>query len=155
MKKISSKIIWIFLTICFVILLYPRQITVAPEVELTVFYDSGEIAKNVEVRREWNSYAVNDWKIDAANTDEHGRVKFESVQKRIPIIWERLKYYLPTILMHENNSNVGNFQARDSQNHFIWGIVDYDNKNCCPTKLIMTKQNSEPIVSFDLGLDSK
>ncbi|CAN5597105.1 hypothetical protein BH20ACI4_BH20ACI4_11700 [soil metagenome] len=119
MKVTSGKIIWIVIAICCVILLYPRQITVAPEVELTVFYDNGEIAKNVEVRRNWNSYAVDSWQIDAANTDEKGKVKFEIVQKRVPILWERIKYYLPTFLMHENNSNAGSFYARDSQNHFV------------------------------------
>lgn len=156
MKKFSSKIIWIILAICFLVLIYPKQISVAPEIELTVFHDNGEIAKNIEVRRNWNSYAVGSWQIDAANTDENGKVKFESVQKRIPIIWERLKYYLPTIQMHENNSNAGSFYARDSQNHFVWGRVDYIDEECCPTKIIMTKQNSELRDSlFNLGLDSK
>ena len=156
MKITSSKIIWIILAICCLGLFYPKQITIAPKVELTVFYDNEEIAKNVEVRRNWNSYAVDSWQIDAANTDENGRVKFESVQKRIPIIWERLKYYLPTIQMHENNSNVGSFQARDPKNYFVWGRVDYIDENCCPTKIVMTKQNTELRNSlFNLGLDSK
>jgi hypothetical protein len=156
MKKSSSKVIWIIPAICCLVLLYPRQITLAPEVELTVFYDNGEIAKNVEVRRNWNSYAADSWKIDATNTDENGRVKFESVQRRIPIIWERLKYYLPAIQMHENNSNAGNFIAREPQNHFIWGRVDYLDENCCPTKIVMTKQNTELRDSlFNLGLDSE
>jgi len=86
MKKSSSKVIWIILAICFLVLIYPKQITVAPKVELTIFYENGEIGKNVEVRRNWNSYAVDSWQIDAANTEENGIVKFESVQKRIPII---------------------------------------------------------------------
>ena len=156
MKITSGKAILIILVICFLGLFYPKQMTVAPEVELTVFYDNGEIAKNVEVKRDWTSYVVDSWKIEAAVTDENGKVKFGSIQKRVPIILERLKYYLPLISMHENNLSVGNFQARDSQNHFVWGRIDYDNQNCCPTKIIMTKQNSELRDSlFNLGLDSK
>lgn len=144
------------MAICCAVLFYPREMILAPEVELTVFYDSGEIAKNVEVRRNWISYAGGGWKKDAANTDENGKVKFEKIQKRIPIILERIKYYLPLISMHENNSNVGDFQARDPQNHFIWGRVDYIDENCCPAKIIMTKQNLELRDSlFNLGLDSE
>jgi hypothetical protein len=156
MKITFGKAILIILAICFLGLFYPKQMTLAPEVELTIFYDNGDIVKNIEVRRNWTSYVVDSWKIDAAVTDESGKVKFGSIQKRVPIILERLKYYLPLISMHENNLNVGNFQARDSQNHFIWGRVDYNNKNCCPTKIIMTKQNLELRDSlFNLGLDSK
>jgi len=143
MKKSSGKVIWIILAICCLGLLYPKEMTLAPEVELTVFYDDGEIAKNVEVRRSWISYAGDGWKVNEAITDENGKVKFERVHKRVPIILERLKYYLPVISMHENNSNVGSFTARDSQNHFVSGRVDYKDEDCCPTKIVMTIQNLE------------
>ena len=151
MKKSRGKIIWIILAICCLGLLYPKEMTVAPKVELTVFYDNGEIAKNVVVRRNWASYAVGKWQTNHATTDENGRVTFEGIQRRVPIILERLRYYLPIISMHENNSNVGSFTARDSQNHFVYGRVDYKDENCCPTKIVMTKQNFELTDSlFDL-----
>lgn len=131
--------------------------TLTPEVELTVFYDNGEIAKNIEVRRSWNSYAGGGWMVNHSVTDNNGKVKFESVQKRVPIILERLKYYLPIFSMHENNLNVGSITARNPQNHFVSGRVDYRDENCCPAKIIMTKQNSELTDSlFGFGeLDSE
>ena len=148
MKKSTSKVIWIILAICCAILLYPREMTFAPEVELTVFYDNGEIAKNIVVRRSWTSYAGDSWEDDYATTNESGEVKFERVQKRVPIIWERIKYYLPLISMHENHSTVGSFTARDSHNHYVYGRVDYKDENCCPSKIVMTKQNFELTDSF-------
>ena len=144
MKITFGKIVWLTLAICFLVLLYPKQITIAPEVELTAFYENGEISKNVDVIRSWNSYADdNGWKINQAITDENGKVKFGKVQKRVPIILERLRYFLPIISIHENNSNVGSITARNPQNHFVYGRIEYTDENCCPTKIIMTKQNLE------------
>lgn len=157
MKITSGKVIWIILAICCLSLFYPKQTILTPEVELTVFYDNGETAKNVEVKRSWNSYAGDGWKVNYAITDENGKVKFGKVQKRVPIIRERLKYYLPIFSMHENNLNVGSITARNPQDHFVSGRVDYTDENCCPAKIIMTKQKSELTDSlFGFGdLDSE
>ena len=143
MKITSGKAILIISGICFLSLLYPKQMTLTPEIELTVYFDSGDIAGNVEVKRSWNSYAGDGWKVDRSNTDNNGRVKFERIQKRVPVIWERLKYYLPILSMHENNLNVASITARNPQNHFVSGRVDYRDENCCPAEIIMTKQNLE------------
>ena len=157
MKITFGKVILIIVAICFLGLFYPKQITFTPEVELTVYFDNGDIAKNVEVKRSWNSYARDGWKVNHSTTDNNGKVKFKRVQKRVPIILERLRYLLPIFSMHENNLNVGSITARNPQNHFISGRVDYRDENCCPTKIVMTKQNLELTDSlFGFGeLDSE
>lgn len=157
MKITSNKIVWIISAICCLGLFYPKQITLTPEIELTVYFDNENFAKNVEVKRSWNSYAGDGWKVKHLITDNNGKVKFERVQKRMPIIWERLSYYLPIFSMHENNLNVGSITARDPQNHFVYGRVDYQDETCCPAKIVMTKQNFELTDSlFGFGeLESK
>jgi hypothetical protein len=141
----KQKRIGIFIALLFLgVLFYPKEVTLTPEVDLYVRYEDGKEASKIEVRRDWITYVTGDgWNRDFQFTDEQGRVKFNAVKKRVPIILERLNYYLPYLSMHENNLNVGDIQSRNPKDHFTWGRVDYTDKNCCPKVLILKKENSD------------
>ncbi|HXG86014.1 MAG TPA: hypothetical protein VNI84_18485 [Pyrinomonadaceae bacterium] len=142
MKITSGKVILMILAICCLILLYPREVTLAPEAELTVYYEDGRIGKNVEVSRNSNSYRGDGWKASLAFTDENGKVKFKAAKRRFPIIAQAVLTVVAPFL-HYYAGNAGSFNARDPQNHKIWERIDYRDSNCCPSKIVMKSQESE------------
>ena len=150
MKKSYSKIIWIILAICCGILLYPREVTLVPEAELTVYFDDGKIGKNIEVSRSWNSYVGDGWKANVAFTDENGKVKFKAAKRRFPIIAQSFLYSFAPFL-HFYAGYAGSFKARDPQNHKIWERIDFRDSNCCPSEITMKSQESELESTFIFG----
>lgn len=150
MKITLGKVIWIILAICCVVLLYPREVTLAPEAELTVYYEDGRIGKNVEVSRNWNSYMGDGWKANVAFTDENGKVKFKAATRRVPIIAQAFLTVVAPFL-HYYPGNAGSFKARDPQNHKIWERIDFRDSNCCPSEIIMKSQESELESTFIFG----
>jgi len=150
MKKSSGKVIWIILAICCVVLLYPREVILVPEAELTVYYNDGRIGKNIEVSRSWNSYMGDGWKANVIFTDEYGKVKFKAAERRFPIIAQSILYVFAPFL-HFYAGYAGSFKARDPQNHRIWERIDFRDDNCCPSEIVIKPQETELESTFIFG----
>ncbi|HMS39731.1 MAG TPA: hypothetical protein PKE69_05860 [Pyrinomonadaceae bacterium] len=145
-----KKLTLIIVAICCAIMLYPREVILVPEAELTVYYDNGQIAKNIEVSRSWNNYMGDGWKANIAFTDENGIVKFKAANKRFPIIAQSFLYYFSPFL-HFYPGYAGSFKARDPQNHKIWERLDFRDDNCCPNKIVMKHQETQLETTFIFG----
>ncbi|MDQ4122896.1 MAG: hypothetical protein M3209_15780 [Acidobacteriota bacterium] len=150
MKKHLGKLPLGILVVCFAVLLYPREVILAPGAKFTVYYEDGRIGKNVEVSRSWNSYMGDGWKANLSVTDENGKVIFKPAKGRVSLIYQGTLIVIAPF-GHFYPGTAGSFKARDPQNHKIWERIDFRDYNCCPSEVVMKMQESELESTFIFG----
>jgi hypothetical protein len=124
------------------VLLFPREVVLMPEANLSVVYEGGQPVSNGEVSRNWNHYLGDGWKATVVRTNENGAVRFKPVKKRVTILIQCLKAVLAP-LGHYYPGLAGSFKARDADNHFIWQRVDFRESNCCPREIVISLHEKE------------
>lgn len=70
-----------------VLLLYPRETTVAPALRLRVFDEAGNPASGVAVKQEWEYLAVgSEHHSEYSRTDENGSVEFRQRSEKVSML---------------------------------------------------------------------
>jgi len=117
------------------LLLYPREVVLVPDITMRVHNSDGSIVVNGEVCRTYNHFLGDGWKTTLLKTDSEGFVKFNATKRRVPPLIQGLKivfspfgHYYPGLAV--------SIVARDSQNHFLWQRID-DNDENLPNEIII------------------
>lgn len=151
LKRIVTIISGIILLCIAIWLFYPREVIFAPEMEITIVFENDQIVPSADAQRWWGTYLDNEGiRKDYAQADENGKIKFQQVKGRVPLVLQWLKFVTTLLSPHDYPSSSGRITARDSQNHFLWQDVGYENENCCPEKIIIKKQNRQ-LLDSSLG----
>jgi hypothetical protein len=121
--------------------------------EITILSNNKQIVAKANAKRTYRTYLDEEGIVDNfANADENGKVKFESVKGRVPLIAQWIKFVTTLLSPHDYPSSGGRILARDSQNHFLWKDVGYKNEDCCPTEIVIEMQKSE-MYDSNLGIN--
>ncbi len=132
------KKLFLVLVGCVVLVLfYPRQVILVPEMNVLVTYEGGEIVSNGEVSLNWNHYLGDGWKSTVVKATQRGELRFNAVKKRVPLIVQVPKTILSPF-GHYYPGLAGSLKARDSDNHFIWKRLDFKSSDCCPEKIVIS-----------------
>ncbi|MCM3872840.1 MAG: hypothetical protein ND895_19340 [Pyrinomonadaceae bacterium] len=87
MRIEPKHILILILILVAVLLLYPRENTVAPAFRLRVFDEAGNPASRVVVKQEWEYLAVgSEQQSEYSSTDENGYVEFPRRSERVSLL---------------------------------------------------------------------
>lgn len=152
MKRSGLVILAAVLTII-VLFLFPRKEILVPAMDITVrSAEPGGVSK-LEVSRSWNHFLGPGWTASVAKPDSMGNVHFPEVSRRVPLAVKAFYTIVSPIFDHQYPGFAGSINARDANNYRIWQRVDFDDRNCCPSEVvvIMHDPGDELDSSFTFG----
>ncbi len=136
-STLGKTILLVLIGFVVIVLIYPRQVILVPEMDILVTDEAGGIVSNGEVSRSWNHYLGGGWKSTVVRTTEKGAVKFVAVKKRVPLFIQLSKLVLSPF-GHYYPGFAGSVIARDASNHLIWKRVDFKSSDCCPGNIVIS-----------------
>lgn len=135
MKALHLIIIVVLIAVG-IFFLFPRKEILVPEMDIVVRYEGGQPVTNGEVSRSWNHYLGSGWTASIVKTDQEGRVKLKEVSTRVPLL-SKMFWSVVAPFLHYYAGFAGSVKGRDAENHYIWQRVDFNDRNCCPSEIII------------------
>lgn len=137
MKRLGLVIL-AAIVIVLVLLFFPRKEVLVPAMDITVRSAVPGVSSELEVSRSWNHFLGPGWTGSIAKPDLSGKVHFPEVSRRVPLAVKIYYRVYSPIFEHQYPAFAGSVKARDTNDHRIWQRVDFSDRNCCPSELVLT-----------------
>ncbi len=123
---------------------YPRDVQIAPEMNIIVKNLDGTPAADVEVVRSLKSHnIINTFKTEnPLRTDGNGVVKIPPYVVRLPLVFQGM-LWIKAWEPHGMPYTGGRINARNDKDHTLWDDVGFDEDDCCPSILTLRKNGFE------------
>jgi len=143
--KSPFRITLVFLILAIGVFLgYPRNVQIAPEMNIIVKNLDGTPAADIEVVRSLKSHKIiNNYKTEnPVRTDGNGVVKISPYFIRLPLVFQGMLWVKAWGLRGMPYTG-GRINARDDKDHTLWDDVGFDEDDCCPSILTLQQKDFE------------